>query len=591
MLINEHIESLRSLMKKEGMDAYLIDNSDHHSSEYVNDYYKERTFMTGFDGSNGKALVTLDEAFLWTDGRYFLQAEIDLKDTEIKLMKMSIEGYPSLLEYIEKNLSGKVIGFDGECFSSSLIKEISKYLIVKGDKDLVNEVWKERGNLQFKEIWSLSNSLSGESTVAKIKRVRNVLKEKGATSHILTSLDDIAWLFNLRGNDVSITPVFLSYAYISLKQAILFVNTSSLNEETIKALNDAKIEIRGYDEFLSFIKTLRNEDILVSSSSLNYSYLEALSNSSNTIIDSENPEVIMKAIKNKVQIKNDKDIHIADGLAVFRFMKYLKENYGKVPLSEWPLSQKALEYRMKDSRFFEVSFESIASWNKNGAIIHYEPTKDHYTMIEGSGFFLLDSGGQYMGGTTDITRTYSLGEISETMKHHYTLVLRAFIDVSMAKFKKGCTGRNIDMLAREPFFSEGLDFLHGTGHGVGYMLNVHEGPQGLRYNSVVERNDSAIFTPGMITSIEPGLYLKDQYGIRIEDEILCVADETTEWGEFYRFETLTCAPIDLEPILVKELSKKEKKWLNDYHQFVYRKLSKICDESELEYLRYVTRRI
>lgn len=591
MTIIERLNALRELMKKNKIDAYLVDNADHHSSEYVNNYYKERTFMTSFDGSNGKALITLDKAYLWTDGRYFLQAEKDFTNLPIELMKMGVEGYPTLTEFIRNELNGKTLGLDGECFSYEFVESIKNYVNVEASKDLVGEIWADRGCVSFDKITFLPLTLSGESTKSKLERVREKMIELGATSHILTNIDDIAYLFNLRGNDVNITPVFLSFAYVSLKDAVLFCNTKSLTDEALNELKKNKIKAKEYNEFLIFIKAINNEKVLLDSSKMNYSYIDAVKDN-NELVLSENPTVLIKAIKNKVQNKNNRDVHIADGLAVFRFMKNLKEMYERGEhIDEYQMAEYALKYRKMDKRFYEVSFDSIASWNENGAIIHYEPTKESSKTVEGTGFFLLDSGGQYMGGTTDITRTYQLGEISDEMKHHYTMVLKGFIDVSMCSFKKGCNGQNIDMLAREPFWKEGLDYRHGTGHGVGYMLNVHEGPQGIRYQRVIERSDSGVFMPGMVTSIEPGLYLSGKYGIRIEDEILCVEDKSTEWGDFYKFETLTCAPIDLEPVLVKELTKDERKWLNDYHKWVYKKLSKVCDESELDYLKFVTRKI
>ena len=591
MTIIERLNALRELMKKNNIDAYLVDNADHHSSEYVNNYYKERTFMTSFDGSNGKALITMDKAYLWTDGRYFLQAEKDFHNLPIDLMKMGVEGYPTLTEFINNELNGKTIGLDGECFSYEFVESIKNYVNVEASKDLVGEIWNDRGCVSFDKITFLPLSLSGEATKSKLERVRAKMAELGATSHILTSIDDIAYLFNLRGNDVDITPVFLSFAYVSLKDAVLFCNTKSLTDEALNELKKNKIKAKEYNEFLSFIKAIKNEKVLLDSSKMNYSYIDAVKDNNELIIN-ENPTLLMKAIKNKVQNKNNREVHIADGLAVFRFMKNLKEMYSKGEhIDEYQMAEYALKYRKMDKRFYEVSFDSIASWNENGAIIHYEPTKESSKTVEGTGFFLLDSGGQYMGGTTDITRTFQLGEISDEMKHHYTMVLKGFIAVSMCSFKKGSTGQIIDMLAREPFWKEGLDYRHGTGHGVGYMLNVHEGPQSLRYSGDIVKTKSCVFTPGMVTSIEPGLYLSGKYGIRIEDEILCVEDKSTEWGDFYKFETLTCAPIDLEPVLVKELTKDERKWLNDYHKFVYKKLSKICDASELDYLKYVTRKI
>ena len=591
MTINERINALRKLMKENGIDAYLIDNADHHSSEYVSNYFKERTFMSSFDGSNGKMLVTLDKSYLWTDGRYFLQAELDLKNTEIKLMKMDTDNTPSLLDFIKTELNGKVLGFDGTLVSSSFGKALDGCCTIKANKNLVSSIYTTRGELEFSHIWPLDKKLSGEARSERLSRVREEMKKRGATSHILTSLDDIAWLLNLRGNDIPITPVFLSFLYINLNEAVLFCMSASVDEDVKKALKRDKVKIQEYSTFLMFINDLKDEKILLSPSTMNYSYLKILSEK-NEIIEGDNPTLLMKAIKNKVEIKNNRLIHEYDGLAVFRFMKYIKERYAKgLPISEYPMAEKVLEFRQRCDKFYEVSFDSIASWNSNGAIIHYEPTKESSMDVSGTGFFLLDSGGQYMGGTTDITRTIELGEISKEMKHHYTMVLKGLINVSRAKFISGSSGQNIDMLAREPFWAEGLDYRHGTGHGVGYMLNVHEGPQGIRYKKVVERNDSSLFRPGMVTSIEPGIYLAGKYGIRLENEILCQEDSKTEWGDFYSFETLTICPFDLDPVLKEELTKDEKKWLNDYHKMVYRKLSKLCDESELETLKQMTRRI
>ncbi len=590
MNIIDRIKNLRKQMEKNGLDAYIVSNADDHSSEYVNNYFKERTYMTQFDGSNGTAIFTRDEAFLWTDGRYFLQAEGDLRGLPIKLMKMDTEGYPSLMEYIEQNLAGKTVGFDGRFFSYKFAEQVKKYANIVTDKNLVDEFYEGRGTLPNKEIWALSQNLTGETTKAKLRELRIKIDEAGASSHVIATLDDIAFLLNLRGSDIPANPVFYSFLYVGQKETVLFTD-SKFNEEAQSIIRINKIKVLPYNKFIEFLNELNGEKVLVDTSKLNYSFVEVLKEH-NEIIDKANPSILMKAVKNDVQTKNNKDVHVRDGLAVFRFMKTLKEMYAKGEhIDEYQMALKVLEYRKMDPKFFDVSFDTIASWNENGAVIHYEPTKESSKTVKGTGFFLLDSGGQYMGGTTDITRTFQLGEIPEEWKHHYTMVLRGFIAVSKAKFIKGTTGQSIDMLARAPFWDEGLDYKHGTGHGVGYMLNVHEGPQGIRYKRVVERDDSEVFQPGMVTSIEPGLYLSGRYGIRIEDEIECVKDTINEFGEFYKFDTLTCAPIDLEPVLVKELTKDERKWLNNYHKWVFKKLSKICDESEVEYLKYVTRKI
>ncbi len=523
-------------------------------------------------------------------GRYFIQSESDLRTLPIKLMKMDTEGYPSLMEYIEKNLAGKTVGFDGRFFSYKFAEQVKKYANIVTDKNLVDEFYEGRGTLPNKEIWALSQNLTGETTKAKLRELRIKIDEAGASSHVIATLDDIAFLLNLRGSDIPANPVFYSFLYVGQKETVLFTD-SKFNEEAQSIIRINKIKVLPYNKFIEFLSELNGEKVLVDTSKLNYSFVEVLKEH-NEIIDKANPSILMKAVKNDVQTKNNKDVHVRDGLAVFRFMKTLKEMYAKGEhIDEYQMALKVLEYRKMDPKFFDVSFDTIASWNENGAVIHYEPTKESSKTVKGTGFFLLDSGGQYMGGTTDITRTFQLGEVPEEWKHHYTMVLRGFIAVSKARFIKGTTGQSIDMLARAPFWDEGLDYKHGTGHGVGYMLNVHEGPQGIRYKRVVERDDSEVFQPGMVTSIEPGLYLSGRYGIRIEDEIECVKDTINEFGEFYKFDTLTCAPIDLEPVLVKELTKDERKWLNNYHKWVFKKLSKICDESEVEYLKYVTRKI
>ena len=588
MNIKERLKSLRYEMKNKEIDAYIAFNADMHSSEYVNNYFKERTFISGFDGSNGTIIVTTNKAYLWTDGRYFLQAIKDLKDTSIELMKMDTEGYPSILEFIETELKGKRIALNTAYVSYEFVEQIKKTSEVI-NIDLIDSIWDDRGVLETTPIWFLPLSLSGESCNSKLERVREKLKEDNA-SLFLSTLDDIAWLYNLRGCDLPITPAFLSFAYIKDNESHIFLNSNMLNDDSRIALAESNTFIHEYSEVFDYLSSLKSEKIEVSYRTLNYAFID-LMKKNNEVINKESPTLLFKAIKNDIEIKNNIDVHKADGLAVFRYMKYVKENYPKVQMDEDGLSEKVLEYRKMDDRFYEVSFETISSWNANGAIVHYEPTKESSVTFSGSGFALLDSGGQYMGGTTDITRTLALGDITEEMKHHYTLVLKGHIDVSMAKFKKGTRGINIDMLAREPFWKEGLDYNHGTGHGVGYMLNVHEGPNGIRYKMVKERLDSSIIEPGMICSIEPGLYLTDKYGIRIENEILCVPYLTNDMGEFYEFKTITYCPYDLDAINVSELSKEEKEWLNSYHKEVYNELSRLCEEEELEYLKYVTREI
>lgn len=587
---NSKLVKLRELMVKNNIDLYLITDSDKHSSEYVNEYYKERSYMSNFKGSNGLLMVSLTSAYLWTDGRYFLEAQEALKNTTIELMKMGEKDVPTPTEFINKNFSNKNVGLNGDLFSYGFISSFDKTSNVIYNLDLVSEVWDDKDSLKVNRIYSLDYSLVGENVSSKLKRIREFLKEKNVDSNILGDLCDIAWTFNLRGSDIDITPVFLSFAYISLKKAIIFLNTELLDEEARLSLNKNKVEIRSYHEYNDFLLSLKNEKISVSYGSMNYSSIKTLSKN-NTLVIEDNPSYLFKAVKNKVEIKNNNEIHISDGLSIFRLQKYVKENFMKVKMDELSISDKVLEYRKMSDKFNGVSFDTISAFNENGAIVHYEPTKETNKPIDKEGFLLVDSGGQYKGGTTDITRTYSLGEISDKMKHHYTMVLKANINVSMCKFRSDISGRNIDMLAKNVMHKEGLDYNHGTGHGIGYMLNVHEGPNGIRYKSVIERKDGSIFKPGMIQSIEPGLYFENEYGIRIENEILVQEDESNSYGDFYRFKTITCAPIDLDPVVKKDLTKEELKWLNDYHKWVYKKLSKLVREDELDYLKYACRKI
>jgi len=587
MEVKTKLELLRKLMKENNIDAYYIDDSDKHGSEYVNEYYKERSYISSFCGSNGILLVLENKAYLWTDGRYFLQAEKDLKNTSIELMKMATPGYPSFLEFIKDNLNGKTIGLNGETVSYSLVEEIKKTTNVVSNLDLVDKIWEDRGNLITKEIWSLEIDLVGEYSKDKIDRVRKEIKKNNATSLVVSSIDDNAWLFNLRGNDIAITPAFLSFSYVTLNEVYLFVNDGVLKEDSKKALDEANVKVLSYNSFLNFLNNIKNEIIMVNDKNTNYAFINAIKNN-NKLIYKDSPIQLFKAIKNSTEIKNNIDVHKVDGLAVFRFMKYVKEHYQKETLNEYELTVVLENYRKMDKRFYEVSFESIIGSGANGAIVHYEPTKEINSDVVNNTFLLVDSGGQYMGGTTDITRTYLLGNATKEMKDCYTLVLKSHIDVAMTKFLKGTTGVNIDMIARRPFWQNHLDYKHGTGHGIGYMLNVHEGPNSIRYQNKANAQE---FLPGMITSNEPGIYLENKFGVRIESEILVVEDYKDDLNEFFKFDTITYAPIDVEPINKDLLSAEEINWLNEYHKNVYETLSKICDKSELEYLKEVTKEI
>ena len=599
---NVKIGQLRDRMKELGIDAYLVPTADFHESEYVGEFFKCRNFLTGFNGTAGTAVITMDKAGLWTDGRYFVQAEEQLSGSEIKLYRMGEPEFPTLDEFLEEELPvDGCLGFDGRVVNSELGYGLQNLLQEKNvtincSKDLVGEIWTSRPAMSCEPIWSLDVKYAGKSTVEKLSDLRDAMKKNKAQIHLMTALDEIAWLFNLRGNDIVNNPVFLSYALITQNEAYLYVQKEAIKEDTkmgkevCAALAEAKVQVKEYAEFLQDVAALKNEKILLERKKASFAVCESI-DASCCIIDEMNPCATMKAVKNATEIENMRKAHLKDGIAVTKFMYWLKHTIGTCDMTEMTAAHKIEELRAEQGNYIEPSFVTIAAYKENAAMCHYHPSDEVCKKLKPEGLLLVDSGGQYLEGTTDITRTYALGPLTEKEKEYYTIVAAAMLKVSTMKFLHGCRGINLDYTIREAFWKRGLDFAHGTGHGVGYLSNVHERPNGLRWKVVPERQDSAVIEPGMICSDEPGLYFAGDFGTRTENLILCVEDEKNEYGQFLKFEFLTKAPIDLEALDTRFMDDADIERLNAYHKDVYETISPYMNEEEKEWLKHVTREI
>nr|WP_303212941.1 aminopeptidase P family protein [uncultured Romboutsia sp.] len=597
MMIKQRIEKIRDLMKEKNIYAYIVPSSDYHQSEYVGDYFKSREFMSGFTGSAGTLIISMDEAGLWTDGRYFIQAENELKDSGIKLFKMGEEGVPTIGEYLlEKLPKNSTLGFDGRVMSVKEGQSLANKLAFKGINieykyDLVNDIWEDRCSLPTEKAFLLGVEYSGESFSDKLYRIRAVMKEKKATTHILASLDDIAWLFNIRGRDVKSNPVVLSYAVISIDSVYLFIDKNKIGEDIRSELSKENVQIKGYEEVYEFIKNIdENEVVLIDTSKVNYAIYSNIPSNVQKI-EERNPSILFKSIKNEIELKNIRNSHIKDGVAFTKFMYWLKNNIGKIEITEISATQKLEEFRREQDKFIEPSFSTIAAYKDHAAMMHYSATEESNYKLEPRDLFLVDSGGQYFDGTTDITRTIALGPIPENVRKDFTNVVRGMIRLSKAKFLYGCRGYNLDILARGPLWEEGIDYKCGTGHGIGFVLNVHEGPNGFRWKVREDIDDTCILEEGMVTTNEPGVYVENSHGIRIENEIVVRKAEKNEYGQFMDFEVITFAPIDLDAIDESIILKDEKVYLNNYHKQVYDKISPYLNEEEKQWLKTYTREI
>ena len=580
-------------MKIYNMDAYIIPTGDFHNSEYVSNYFKGREYLSGFTGSAGTLLVTQENAYLWTDGRYFIQAANEIEGNNVKLMKMGED--QSLEEFLVDFMKDKqTIAFDGRVLPTSDVLSLKNKLPnakFVSDIDLVGQVWKERPKLPYSLIYKLDKMFSGMTYLEKLEKIREKMKEYGADVHILSSLEDQAWLYNLRANDVTHTPVFLAYTIITLDSVTLYVDSTKIDYSIDKYLNENDIHTKGYFDIYDQLSQIKGKKILMNFNKVNYQLYQGLCNN-NELINKEDPSLLLKAIKNPTEIENIKKAHIKDGVAMTKFMYYLKTGYKEgQEMSEISVSDYLEELRRLDKGLVDLSFNTICGFKEHAAMMHYSATPETNSKITGNGFLLVDSGGHYLEGTTDITRTFAMGNVSNEMKKHFTAVLKSNIALANATFLKGCTGLNLDVLARGPIWQLDLDYKCGTGHGVGYLLSVHEGPNSFRWKSLPSKPSCQEFLPGMITTNEPGIYLKDKYGIRIENEMLCVEGATNEYGTFLKFETITYCPIDLDAIQKSQLTYIEKEWLNNYHQMVYDKISPYLTKEEVEWLKEYTKKI
>lgn len=596
-MIKERLSALRAEMAKRSIDIYVVPTADFHESEYVGEYFKARKFITGFTGSAGTAVITMTEAGLWTDGRYFVQAENQLKDTTVTLYKMGEEGVPTVEEFIADKLPEKgTLGFDGRVVNAGWGAKLEKIAADKNasmavSEDLIDFIWADRPALSKEKAYLLEEKYSGKSTQEKIKDVRAKMKEEGANVHILTSLYDIAWLLNVRGRDIASVPVVMSYLVLTEKECIWFVQEEAVTDEVRAYLEENRIQTKAYNDIYEYVPTIAADaTVLMSLGQTNYRICNSL-NKAIKVVDQPNPTLLMKAIKNQTEVDNTRVAHVKDGVAFTKFMYWLKTNIGKIPMTEISASDYLEERRKEQDNFIELSFSTICAYGANAAMMHYSATEESNATLKPEGFLLVDSGGHYFEGTTDITRTMALGPITDEMKQHFTAVCRSNLNLANAKFLYGCSGLNLDILARGPLWDMGIDYKCGTGHGVGYVLNVHEGPNGFRWRVVPERNDSGILEEGMITTDEPGVYLEGKYGIRTENELVCHKAEKNEYGQFMKFENITYAPIDLDAIDPEEMTKRERAMLNDYHKMVFETLSPYMTAEENEWLKHYTRAI
>lgn len=592
MLVNEKLKLLREQMKDKGIDAYIIPSSDAHQSEYVADHWKARCWVSGFTGSAGTVVVTMEESGLWTDGRYFIQAEKQLEGSEIKLFKMRQPNVPTYIEWLESILSeGACVGFHDKVFSWEQVKELEKSFVQKqirinGESDLIDVIWTDRPEIPVSEVYIHDTKYAGKSVKEKLHLVREEMKKKGAECYLLSSLDDIAWLFNIRGNDVKNNPVVISYALVLEEKAVLFVDERKITKKVKETLEINGVEIREYYEIEDVLKDLKKESaVFIDSNRVSYWLYKAIPHECRKI-EERDITTTLKAIKNQVEIENLRNCQIKDGVAMVKFLHWLDKNVEKEDITEMSASERLEAFRIEQDKFIGTSFDTIAGYKDHAAMMHYSATEESKYTLKAEGMFLVDSGGQYLDGTTDITRTIVLGPISEEEKHDFTLVLKGHIALSQIKFLYGATGSNLDIIARQPLWKEGIDYKCGTGHGVGFLLNVHEGPQRISQ----DYNDTKL-EKGMIITNEPGIYKEGKHGIRTENILLVVEDEETEFGQFMRFEVISYCPIDLEGIDVEMLNSKEKAWFNEYHKKVYKLLSAYLNEKEREWLKIKTREI
>lgn len=591
--MRKELIELRQAMKQAGVDAYVIPTDDFHGSEYVGEYFCCREYVSGFTGSAGTLVVTEDWAGLWTDGRYFLQGAQQLSGSGIDLMKMGQPGVPTWESWLQEHLkAGMVLGFDGRAMTCGTGRAVQKAMdeiavSVSCQMDLVGEIWCDRPPMSQKPVWELSESYAGRSRRDKLAELKAAVEKQGADTYILTSLDDLCWLLNIRGDDVACCPVVLGDLLMDASGFHLYVDETKFSPELQERLKADGVDLRPYLRLYQDVTNIPDTaTVLIDPDKVNYAIFRSIRGQ---VLEGENPTVHPKGVKTEAEQKNEILAHIKDGVALTRFMKWLKDNVGKAEITEISAARRLEQFREEMEHYLGPSFDPIMGYGDHGAIIHYSATEETDRKVEPRSFLLSDTGGHYLEGSTDVTRTFVCGPLTQEMRHHYTAVLRGHLALGSAVFKSGVSGASLDILARKPLWDEMLDYNHGTGHGVGYLLSVHEGPQNIRYS--VNGSSGVKLEPGMITSNEPGLYLEGKYGIRLENLVLCVKREENEYGCFLGFQNLTMCPFELDAILPEEMTRQEKAALNTYHQMVYDNLSPWFSEEEKIWLKQATRAI
>ncbi|OJV85907.1 MAG: peptidase M24 [Bacteroidia bacterium 44-10] len=591
--IPERLSAIRQFMTEKQLDVFIVPSTDAHLSEYPPKHWESRKWISGFTGSAGTAVVTKDKAGVWTDSRYFLQAADELKETGFELFKMGQPDTPDMTDWvIEQAGKGGTVGIDGLVYAASDAKALKTKLDAKGIRletslDPFAVIWNNRLEIPKNEVFTLPDNVAGESVTSKIGRINSELKKLDADGLIIVTLDAVAWTFNLRGNDVAYNPVAVAYAYVSEKETVLFIDPEKLPDEVAEGYKKHGIKITDYNDIFDYVAGLPgNSAVCITGNKINYKLLQTIP-ASCKIVDVPSPVDLMKSIKNQTELKGFRNAMIKDGVALVKFYMWLEKAIPAGEVSEVTIEEKLLEYRSQQDLFVGDSFATIAGYAGNGAIVHYHASSETSQQVHPEGLLLIDSGAQYKDGTTDLTRTLAVGKLTRQMKKDYTLVLKGHIALATAIFPEGTRGSQLDILARKFLWNNELTYWHGTGHGIGHFLNVHEGPQSIR----TEENPTQL-KPGMVTSNEPGVYRANQYGVRTENLIVTqMYKKTKEFGTFYNFETITLCPIDTKPISKKMLTKDEVKWLNNYHKMVFKKLKNYLNEEERAWLKRKTKAI
>lgn len=595
MTVPERLSALRKCMEEKNIDVYVVPTADFHQSEYVGEHFKARKFITGFSGSAGTAVITKTEARLWTDGRYFIQAAAQLEGTTVELMKMGEPDVPELNAYIEEVLKeGETLGFDGRVVS---VGEGEGYAAIARKKnakvnyqvDLIDEIWEDRPVLSEEPAFDLDVKYAGENVASKLARIREEMKEAGTNVHVVSTIDDICWTLNIRGNDIDFFPLVLSYGIITMDSFELYIDERKLDDKLKAKLAKDGVNLHPYNDIYEDVKKFGSDVVaMIDPGKLNYALFNNIPENVKTV-KKRNPAILMKAIKNPVEIENIRKAQIKDSVAHVRFMKWLKENVGKMKITEMSASDKLDEFRAEMGNFIRPSFEPISSFGEHGAIVHYTSSPETDVELKEGQLFLTDTGAGFYEGSTDVTRTYALGEVSQIMKDHFTLVAISNLQLGSAKFLEGSTGMILDILARKPFWDRDLNFNHGTGHGVGYLLNIHEGPAGFRWK--YRKGETEVLQEGMVITDEPGIYIEGSHGIRLENELLTCKGTLNEYGQFMYFEAITLIPMDLDAINPDIMTQEDKKLLNDYHAKVYEVIAPYLNEEEQEWLKKYTRAV